>query len=117
MNVKPVGNWLLLGESKVAEKEMAEGESLIIMPDTANSMSTIIVAEILDVGPNVPKFSSHTGDPLGAEGYNVGDIVIFRENSPSMERIMANGEQLILLPEPHVIAKWVSKSKKPEAEA
>ena len=96
MKIKPVGNYLLLEDrSDVANQAVGK----IIIPDTARSMS---IMEIIELGPDAAK-DKGTGEPR----YGIGELVIFRPDSPALTPIVSNGKKLHLLPATHVIAKAV----------
>ena len=91
MKIKPVGNWLLLRESKEGERQFI---GQIEVPDTAKSLMTLTVAEIVGAGPE-------------AKDYKVGEVVMFRADSPALQKFMDKGELLIMLPSAHIVAKAV----------
>ncbi len=91
MKIKPVGTWLLLKETKIGEEQF--GEFKIIIPDTAQSVISLTIAEILEVGPEAVK------------DYALGDLVLFKADSPALTRMMNQGRQLLLLPAAHIVAK------------
>ena len=102
MRIKPVSNWLLLGESLIAEEQMV---GTLIIPDTTKSTTTLTAAKILAIGPLVgidPETKEETTP------YAVGETILFRDDSPSLMRMMEGGIRYLLLPEPHVVAKWVT---------
>lgn len=91
MKIKPVETWLLLKESPLGEEQFGEYE--IIIPDTARSVMSLVIAEVLEVGPEATK------------KYTIGDLVLFKADSPALTRMMNQGKQLLLLPAEHIVAK------------
>ena len=91
MKIKPVESWLLLKESPLGEEQF--GQYQIIIPDTARSLMSLIIAEVLEVGEEA------------AEKYAIGDLVLFKEDSPALTRMINDGKQLLLLPAAHIVAK------------
>lgn len=105
MNIKPVGNWLLLKENKEREQEFVGS---VALPDTAKSLMTLAIAEVVAAGPD-----AHEPMPQGAGvAIEPGEIVLFRHDSPALQRWVSKGVFYIMLPSTHLAAKGV-----PDVEA
>ena len=105
MRIKPVGKWLLLRENKDVDEEMAKSDSKIILLDAnSKSINSLIAADVLGAGDEVARCTK-------------GDVVFFRFDSPATAPLILYGEQLWLLPEEHILAKWEPEKTKPVAKA
>lgn len=91
MKIKPVGNWLLLKERKEVE---AQFKGRIELPDIPKSLMTLTAAEVIGAGPEA-------GD------YAPGEVLLYRADSPALQKFLDRGEEFILLPSAHIVAKAV----------
>ena len=92
MKIKPVGTWLLLKETLDGEKQF-RGEYLIQLADNVQTVVSLVLAEILEVGPEA------------TEDYKIGDFVIFKTDSPAKINLKKGADNLTLLPAAHIVAK------------
>lgn len=98
MKIKPVGNWLLLKENKAVEKQFV---GTVAIPDTAKSIMTLIVAEVVEVGPDASK---PMPNGVGVD-IQPGEIVFFKGDSPALQRWLSQGVFYLMLPSTHLVAK------------
>ena len=96
MKVKPVGKWLLLRIDNTVLDEMAKSKTRIILTDAgAKSVNSLNAATVLGAGDETTRCAT-------------GDTIFYRFDSPAIAPLMVRGEQLWLLPEEHIMAKWVT---------
>ncbi len=94
MKIKPVGKWLLLRINNTVLEEMAKSKNKIILTDTgAKSVNSLNAATVLGAGDETKRCMA-------------GDTIFYRFDSPAIAPLMVHGEQLWLLPEEHILAKW-----------